>query len=1028
MMFLFPVAVGAQKQKVEIDGFKYDIYHYGFYYYGSPNQAYPVYGPCAFVSGLLDEYQKDIVIPSEIVYNDTVYPVFGIDNWAFYRCQYLTSVSIPDDVVIIGAGAFQMCDSLCSIIIPDSTKYIGESAFKDCNNLSSIIIGKSVNGIGMKAFDGCSNISITFKCPSIPDYDWRSCPASLKEVIFEEGVTTIGVDAFWGCTSLASITIPDGVTTIGNGAFKNCASLKTISIPNSVTYIGVGAFASCTALTSINLSDNLIELKELLFDACTGLTSITIPSSVTSIGGSAFAGCTSLTSITIPSSVTSIGSYAFAGCSGIISIDIPDRVSTIMDYAFRDCVGLKSITIGNGVTDISGGAFWGCTGLEKVIIKDIAAWCNINFNDTESNPTCYSHKLFYCDEKTEIKDIVIPDGITRIRKWAFLNCSNLSSINIPDGVTSIGVGAFSGCSSLSSINIPDGVTRIEDATFHNCLELSSIRIPDNIVFVGDKAFFNTPWFDNLPDGLVLLGKLVYTYKGTMPENTSIIIPSGITNISNNAFKGCSGLGSLTIPSSVCVIDEKTFIDCNRVKTLSWNTNSVSPLCVVKYSNSSLKTLILGEDLTIINTDIFSNCVNLNSIIAYSRIPYQNTGNTTFDYLADKCVLYVPSGCKDIYRSTNLWSVFNDIRLLGVNVNNIYYGITSYEDKTVSVTHGRYTGSVNIPDNVEIDGIKYEVTEIEKEAFNNSFDLNTVTISKNVKNIGDRAFDKCTSLTKVVINGSPMIGISVFANCPSIKSVVSSSMIPSIITPFNPFVGGIFNRIEVEGGIKSTITDSILGRDITKFKNKKDNWKCTIMMDSIPAGMYNIKVGLLPGEGSFFHPIIYGVTDSSEIVLRDKKIEVERNGYYSVFDYVCQIPQSSYDSVLIADSLIVPQGCKSIKIALKGVDAFPVLILLDRVFFEPLFNIPEQAYIGPFDENVFNDATLFVPEGAEDAYRFAEGWKYFNNISVDTGVSSVQFDKDNAISVYDITGRKIEDSIENIKPGLYIINGKKYLKR
>lgn len=140
------------------------------------------------------------------------------------------------------------------------------------------------------------------------------------EVVIPDSVTSIGANAFKGCTGLASVTIPNSVTSIEGRVFDGCASLTSITIPNSMTSIGDKAFCGCT-----------------------GLTSVTIPNSVTSIGPSAFYGCTGLTSVTIPDSVTSIGSYAFYGCTRLTSITIPDSVTSIERNTFLKCTQLATV-------------------------------------------------------------------------------------------------------------------------------------------------------------------------------------------------------------------------------------------------------------------------------------------------------------------------------------------------------------------------------------------------------------------------------------------------------------------------------------------------------------------------------------------------------------------------------------------------------------------------------------------------------------------------------------------------------------
>jgi hypothetical protein len=97
-------------------------------------------------------------------------------------------------------------------------------------------------------------------------------------------------------------------------------------------------------------------------------------------------------------------------------------------------------------------AFSGCSGLTNVNITDISAWCNISFADGDSNPLYYAHKLFINNEL--VKDLIIPNDVTSIGKYAFYGCSGLTSIEIPNSITSIGKYAFYGCNGLTSITLP----------------------------------------------------------------------------------------------------------------------------------------------------------------------------------------------------------------------------------------------------------------------------------------------------------------------------------------------------------------------------------------------------------------------------------------------------------------------------------------------------------------------------------------------------------------------------------------------
>ncbi len=142
----------------------------------------------------------------------------------------------------------------------------------------------------------------------------------LKTLDLGEGVTSIGKNAFEGCSSLASVTIGNSVTSIGGNAFSYCTGLASVNIPSSVTSIGSEAFYHCSGLTSVTIGSGVTSIGGNAFRDCTSLTSITIPNSVTSIGWSAFSGCSGLTSVTIPNSVTSIGADAFFNCTNCTDV------------------------------------------------------------------------------------------------------------------------------------------------------------------------------------------------------------------------------------------------------------------------------------------------------------------------------------------------------------------------------------------------------------------------------------------------------------------------------------------------------------------------------------------------------------------------------------------------------------------------------------------------------------------------------------------------------------------------------------
>ena len=478
----------------------------------------------------------------------THYQVTSIGNYAFINCTGLTSVVIPSSVTSIGENAFFGCSGLTSIEIPNSVTRIEKSAFYGCSGLISVTIGNSV--------------------------------------------TTIGQGAFADCTGLTSVGIPNSVTTIGNGAFSDCSSLTSVIIPSSVTNIEQYAFSGCNlieveihtkgigkwfsgiqSIQKITIGEEVTSIGYQAFQNCSGLTYVTIGKNVTNIEQYAFSGCIlkeveinaktigkwfngiqSIQKIIIGEEVISIGREAFSGCSGLISIDIPNSVTNIGYQAFRGCSGLTSVTIGKNVTNIEQYAFSDCSGLKKVIVKDIAAWCNISFSD---NPLSYAHHL-YSDENTEITNLIIPSSVTSIANSAFEGCRSLTSVTFGNRVTSIGNSAFYGCTKLESVYSEitnvfsidafeegcDAILYVPYGTKLKYIQTSGWNVFNDIIEM-DPAIMNTSLLlsCNSKGSITINGTTVFTNKiGGVDiledaENTIVFTPKANCKLEQVSFNG-----------------------------------------------------------------------------------------------------------------------------------------------------------------------------------------------------------------------------------------------------------------------------------------------------------------------------------------------------------------------------------------------------------------------------------------------------------------------------------------------------------
>ena len=164
--------------------------------------------------------------------------------------------------------------------------------------------------------------------------------------------------------------------------------------------------------------------------------------------------------------VTGIDTKAFYGCTDLTSVILPDGVDSIGDNAFSYCSGLTSITIPSSVTSIGSSAFGSCDMTSVNYTGTVAQWCNIDFSDAYSNPTGWAQTLNI--NGSPVSNLVIPDGVSTIKQFAFYGYWGLASVTIPNSVTSIGIGAFGWCLDLTSVTIGNGVTTIGDGAFGFC--------------------------------------------------------------------------------------------------------------------------------------------------------------------------------------------------------------------------------------------------------------------------------------------------------------------------------------------------------------------------------------------------------------------------------------------------------------------------------------------------------------------------------------------------------------------------------
>ncbi len=629
---------------------------------------------------------------------------------------------------------------------------------------------------------------------SITEIPWYNYLFDVKMVIIENGVTSIGNNVFNECSNLVSVTIPDSITSIGESTFEWCYNLTSVTIPDSVTSIGNYAFYYCFRLTSVTIGYSVTSIGDYAFYDCSNLTSVVIPDSVTNIGAYAFYSC-SLTSVTIPNGVTDIGDSAFAWCESLTSVTIPDSVISIGNEAFYYCKSLTSVTIPDSVTSIGTGVFQECKSLTSVTIPD-----SVTYIGNSAFQGCSS-----------FTSVTIPDSVTSIGDDAFRSCSSLTSITIPDSVTSIGDNAFDACSSLTSITvdennkyysndeygvlfnknkteliqypignerisytIPDSVTSIGDSAFYRCSSLTSVTIPDSVTSIGVGAFYGCSSLTSvtIPDSVTSIGGYAFVYCSSL---TSVTIPDSVTSIGDYAFAICSSLTSATIGDSVTIIGEGIFSGSSNLISVTI-PDGITSIGVYAFHNcSSLASITIPDSVTSIGDSAFGDCSSLTSVIIPDSVT--SIGDYAFAWCESLTSVTMGDGVTSIGYHAFLDSY--NLTSITVDENNEYYSSDEYgvlfnKDKTTLIQYpiGNARTSYVIP---------YSVTNIGDRAFDGCSSLTSITIPDSVISIGDEAFRGCYSLTSVTIgDGVTSIGNNVFLNCYSLTSVTIGNSVTNIV--------------------------------------------------------------------------------------------------------------------------------------------------------------------------------------------------------------------------------------------------------
>jgi hypothetical protein len=565
---------------------------------------------------------KKVTITEETVVADS----------AFYSCNNIETVALPDETTSIGSYAFYGCSSLKDFTIPTSVKTIGSYAFSGCTSMYQITLPASLTSIGSNAFNSCfrlyiiynnSNINVSagmlnssyeaYGNTAIGVYDESDKPV----IVYDGNYQFLLADDAWYMidyptdTSLilpASFNYNDQVITqyaLPDNLFRGASEITDIAIPAVITYLGGYCFYQCESLQNLTINnDSTFDSIDMwTFDNCGSLKSFNVPSAVEEICSYAFYNCNNLRSITLPKSLKSIDNTAFYSCSRLYEITNYSTLNIVCGDNSYGNVASYALAVYKSDDDKKADFFTYANADMAYYNGTITLIGVADDVISISLPTItYSENYTTCNIATEafknsnLQQVLIGVNINTVGDWAFGYNYNLSEVKFTGTVKSFGSYAFYNCGSLKTVTLPEGLTKIGDSAFYYCSNLAKVTLPKSLTDLGENAFSNC-------SGI-----------------TSIEIPDGVKTINSGTFRYCTRLLSVLIPSSVTSIANGAFDGCNHL--------------IVVYNLSSLN-IVAGSNS---NGNVAYYAIKVLNDTSY-KIDYCDDGNYYFCKIDDEWYLY-----------------------------------------------------------------------------------------------------------------------------------------------------------------------------------------------------------------------------------------------------------------------------------------------------------------------------------------------------------------------------------------------------
>ena len=703
-------------------------------------------------SATLTVYKKNISGNFDIPNIIDNHLVTALGDDLFNYATKMTSMTLPDGLITIGARTFQGCSNLeWNVKFPSTLTTVGDNAFSGCSKITGNLdeIMKYNVKYGKGVFMRCSSLTGDI--------------ATLIGML-DENETVISESLFSGFSgATGNLIIPARITKIEDNAFYGCSGL------NSVTF---------------ESNDNLQSIGSYAFYQCRGLIgTLDLPDSVKSIGEYCFSENEGITGLDLPNSLETMGQCSFYRCLSLVGrVNIPSGLKILETKMFYHCNNLSSVTFNsngnNGVTEICNNAFFECAKLQSLNLPDTLIKID--------NTTFYN-----CGS---LANISLPDSLITVDSSAFSQCINLDITHWSKNLTSIGDTAFLSCTKLSTIPNKNQLLYIGRSTFEDCA-LLGFSSENNIISWLSESNINELGSDCFKNCKYLTGDFLGSIKnkknneiklngspfvGTNVKFAKVLNLDGKTSISNNEYAGitkfldASGneITTLNIPDTITTIGNYAFSGCSSLIDINISNNVNSIGIGAFQSCTSLTNINLPQNsaYTSLSSYLLNGCSNLKSIEIPKYIEIIQ------DYALANCNfgnLNIPGNVKTI----KFFSFANSYNLKSITLNEGIEYIGSQFLRGASITEIIFPNSVT---NIETRALHYcpnlkrivigkGITTIPDILINSSLNVEEIIIKGNITEIGQSAFADTPSLKKIDMNWNNItkIGSKAFYNCPAL---------------------------------------------------------------------------------------------------------------------------------------------------------------------------------------------------------------------------------------------------------------------